>query len=110
MCVDMAKILLTFQKQNRPTPLPSEDDLNPGKWAIVQSAYEINVHSNVKSIIEAQSLEVESSIPKTNFNGDFNQVAILITDREGTTVFGIMGDREGHELLWHRDDSNEMWL
>lgn len=108
MCVDMAKILLTFQRHGRPTRLPTQDSLNPDKWAIIQSAYEINNELNDKTLIEGQGLEVMSSIPATAFT-NFDEVTNAITAMAGTTVFGIMGNG-GHELMWHRDDANSIWL
>jgi hypothetical protein len=108
MCVDMAKVLLTFQRQGKSMRLPAQDNLSPGKWFIMQSAYEINSRLNDKTLIEGQGLEVASSIPATPFT-DFEEVASAITAIAGTTVFGIMGDG-GHELMWHRDDANSIWL
>ncbi len=115
MCVDLAKYLLEMQKAGRPKRLPVADNLNPNKWAIMQSAYEINAHVNDRRLIEAQNLEIAKEIPETDFNSDFAAVAQTITAIHGTTVFGIMaedddGDSSGHELMWHRDDNNSVWL
>ncbi|MEZ4868221.1 MAG: hypothetical protein R3C14_43235 [Caldilineaceae bacterium] len=110
MCLDMAKVLLTFQQQGRPKRLPVKSDLEPGKWAIVQSAYEINSSSNDETLIEAQSMGIVSLIGLTDFKGNFTQVVNTITNIQGTTVFGIMGPDSGHELLWHRDDGNNIWF
>ena len=110
MCVDMAKSLLNFQKIGRPKRFPGADELNSGKWSIMQSAYEINSQVNDRTLIEAQGLEVRSTIAGTNFGGNFATVANAITAIQGTTVFGIMGPGGGHELMWHRDDANGVWL
>lgn len=110
MSLDVAKVLLEFGQQGKPTKVPTASDLTPGKWAIVQSAYEINSQSNDQKLIVAQGLAVTRSTSPTRFNGDFDQVGGAITGLRGTTVFGITGTGGGHELMWHRDDSNTMWL
>jgi hypothetical protein len=110
MCVDMSKHLLTFQKQNKPKRLPTQDDLyaTSFKWPIVQSAYEKSVKDD-REIIEGQGLRIQSSIPTTPI-ANFGALANAITSITGTTVFGIMGTGGGHELMWHRDDANSIWL
>lgn len=110
ICLDMSKVLLEFLKYNKPKKLPVKGDLNDGKWSIVQSAYEINDFNNDEKIIKAQNLDVLKSIGPISSNGDIDKIVNTITSLSGIIVFGISGAKEGHELMWKRDDKNKIWL
>ncbi len=110
MSLDVAKVLLEYQELGKGTKIPTQSALSPGKWAIVQSAYEINDDSNDEKLILAQNLCIKGRIDPTAFHGDFAAVAGAITALHGTSVFAITGNGEGHALLWHRDDANGIWL
>ena len=110
MCLDVAKVQLTHNAQGKPTKAPRENELTPGKWAIVQSAYEINASMDRIDIIEAQGLDGVSTIDTTDFDGDFEVVADAITALDGANVFRIRGDGGSHALLWIRDDDNDVYL
>jgi len=110
MSLDVAKVLLEFQADGKPKKIPTASALSPGKWGIVQSAYEINSAANDEKLIVAQNLSIAGVIDPTAFHGQFGDVAHAVTALAGTSVFGISGDGGGHELMWHRDDANRIWL
>lgn len=110
MCLDVAKIQLTHIAQGKPGKPPGVHELTPGKWAIVQSAYEVNSEADRESIIEAQGLEIVAAIDTTDFDDDYEMVADSVTAAEGVNVFRIRGDGGGHALLWIRDDDNDLYL
>lgn len=110
MSLDMAKVILTHISIGKPKKLPYKDELTTSKWAIIQSAYEINNYNSDVTLIEAQSLKITDNIKETKFNKDFAIVARVITDQMGTNIFGISNDVESHAMLWHRDDENEIYF
>jgi hypothetical protein len=110
MSLDLAKVIEDHIKNGRPAKIPNIGELSPGKWAIVQSAYEINQHANDVTIIEAQGLQITASIPERPSHRDFASVAQVVTDVSGTSVFSISNNDESHAMLWYRDDTNGLYL
>lgn len=108
MSVDLAKVILTNVKVGQPKKVPNAGQLSPGKWAIVQSAYELNRGNTDTSIVEAQGLDIAAAIPQTAYPGDA-ALAKTLTALSGANVFGIMGNG-AHAMLWYRDDANGLWL
>ena len=110
MCLDMAKVLLELQRYQKPQQLPKFTDLSPAGWSVVRAHYQPgDAHGN-RPLIKACGMGVTSSLPLTGFGAQFLQLAYNLIDRTGTSSLGLVGYDGSHELLWHRDDENEMWL
>jgi hypothetical protein len=107
MSLDVAKLMLT---NARPNYIPVASQLSPGKWALVQSAYEINRANNDRTIIEAQGMQIVGAIAPTPFHGVVGAVAAAVTALPGTVVFGISSAVGAHALAWFRDDASGRWL
>ncbi|MEV6909753.1 hypothetical protein [Amycolatopsis sp. NPDC051071] len=111
MCLDLAKVILTRVAKGRRADGVSIGELEPGKWAIVQSAYLINSDMDRNKLISAQGLAVSATIPDTAVDaGDFGPPTRAVTGLAGTTVFSIFGPGAAHALLWHRDDAGKQFL
>ncbi len=104
MCLDLAKVLKTH-----PAKVPYQDQLTPDKWAVVQSAYEIN-HLDDRSLIEAQGLEIIDYVNWTAFYEDWPKLAGRVTNRTGINVFSIRGTAATHTLLWYRNNEEKLYL
>ncbi len=111
MCLDLAKVILTRVARGRRADGVSAGELEPGKWAIVQSAYLINSDMDRNKLISSQGLAVSAVIPETAVHGgDFGPPALAVTGLTGTSVFSIFGSGGAHALLWHRDDAGQQFL
>jgi hypothetical protein len=116
MCLDVAKVQLENIKRGRPDLPPALDNLSPGKWAIDQSAYEINKSKKRDAmrrevdIVEAQGLAIVSRVEPTDFDDDFGWVSDEVTENSGVNVFVIVGPDGGHALLWARDDDSGLYI
>ncbi len=110
MCLDMAKVLLQLNHYGKPNQLPKFTDLSPAGWEVVRAHYQPgDAHGN-RSLIKACGMAVSASLPLTGFGAQFLQLAYNLIDRVGTSVLGLVGYDGSHEVLWHRDDENGMWL
>jgi hypothetical protein len=99
MSLDWAKCLLQF-----PDKVPYIDQLTPGKWAIVQSAYEINNFSNDRKIIEAQTLEIDDD-GQGNYSS-WDALAEVLWGLSGTVVWSIGKAGNGaHAMGFHKTSS-----
>jgi len=109
MCLDLAKVILIHIRDGKATKLPHLSELTPGKWAIVQSSYEINDHQADSELVEAQGFTITNLIEGTVDSG-LKSAVNEITKQSGTSVFSVLGKSSGHSLLWHRDDENDFFL
>ncbi len=110
MCLDVAKILLQLQSYDRPTWIPSTSDLSPAAWDVVRANYQGDHPAGNKHLIKASGMTVESKTPLTGFGGQFLSLVYSVIEKQGTSVFSLVGYGGSHELVWHRDDENGMWL
>lgn len=110
MCLDVAKILLQLQAYGRPRRIPAPSDLNPESWEVIRANYRADHPAENQNLIMASGLEVHARRPLTGFGGHFLQMVYSVIGVHGTTVFSLLGYGGSHELLWHRDDENGMWL
>lgn len=110
MCLDMAKVLLQLQRYGKPCQLPEFKDMSPACWSVVRAHYQSEDAGGNRPLVKACGMKVTSGLPLTGFGAQFLQLAYSVVDRVGTSVIGLVGYDGSHELLWHRDDENEMWF
>lgn len=110
MCLDVAKILLQLQSYDRPTWLPAATDLSPATWDVVRANYDGLDQGGNKRLIKACGLAVEAQTPLKGFEGHFLELVYSVIDTQGTSIFSLVGHGGSHELVWHRDDKNGIWL
>jgi hypothetical protein len=123
MCVNTAEVMTRHQRDHGKVLPIAATELEPAKWHILQSAYEINSRKwkgrtdFLADLITAQRLEITGLVPAARNEGDFSTPVQVVTDIAGTTIFGISSPPDpsgagggGHALLWHRDDGNREFL